>query len=67
MAITVYFVGQLEWKHKRKNRKRKGISDNKTPPLIILLFTEDPMGGLTDIKTKKISARARLEKKIMNK
>jgi len=27
MAITVCFVGQLEWKHKRKNRKRKGIID----------------------------------------
>lgn len=44
-------TGELEWKHTKKSRKKK----------------KNSMGGLTDIKTKKTSARARLEKKILNK
>lgn len=44
-------TGELEWKHTKKSRKRK----------------KNSTGGLTDIKTKKVSARTRLEKKILNK
>jgi len=33
----------------------------------IFLLAEESIGGLTDIKAKKNSARSRLEKKILNK